>query len=193
MPPNKILIFVTTSSNKKREDATYVVCLHFFQRYSPEKYVRPPRLNSRLFTWWRLICILYGYMRRFDLTINQTISSQMAILFTRYLLQYGDTFIIARSMGPAWGPLRSCRPQVGPMWVPWTLLYGLICVLNLASLVIWSELEQVDMVDSGNKRHWQWILSDSDITSCSEIFRTKVLLAFDVNGHLCHEAVQAVS
>ena len=25
-------------------------------------------------------------------------------------------------MGPTWGPLGSCRPQMGPMWAPWTLL-----------------------------------------------------------------------
>ena len=27
---------------------------------------------------------------------------------------------IARFMGPTWGPPESCRPQVGPMLVPWT-------------------------------------------------------------------------
>ena len=25
-------------------------------------------------------------------------------------------------MGPTWGPPGSCRPQVGPMLTPWTLL-----------------------------------------------------------------------
>ena len=33
-------------------------------------------------------------------------------------------------MGPAWGPPGSCRPQMGPMWAPWTLLSGLICISN---------------------------------------------------------------
>ena len=32
---------------------------------------------------------------------------------------------IARFMGPTWGPSGSCRPQVGPMLAPWTLLSGL--------------------------------------------------------------------
>ena len=27
-------------------------------------------------------------------------------------------------MGPAWGPPGSCRPQMGPMLAPWTLLSG---------------------------------------------------------------------
>ena len=28
-------------------------------------------------------------------------------------------------MGPTWGPHGSCRPQIGPMLVPWTLLSGM--------------------------------------------------------------------
>ena len=31
---------------------------------------------------------------------------------------------IAKFMGPSWGPPGSCRPHVGPMLVPWTLLLG---------------------------------------------------------------------
>ena len=31
---------------------------------------------------------------------------------------------IARFMGPTWGPPGSCRPQMGPMSAPWTLLSG---------------------------------------------------------------------
>ena len=43
---------------------------------------------------------------------------------------------IAKFMGPTWGPRGSCRPQMGPMLVPWTLLSGDIplgikCNLNL--------------------------------------------------------------
>ena len=33
---------------------------------------------------------------------------------------------IARFIGPTWGPPGSCRPQVGPMLAPWTLLSGSI-------------------------------------------------------------------
>ena len=29
---------------------------------------------------------------------------------------------VAKFMGPTWGPPGSCRPQVGPMLTPWTLL-----------------------------------------------------------------------
>ena len=33
---------------------------------------------------------------------------------------------IAKFMGPTWGPPGSCRPQLGPMLVPWTLLSGVV-------------------------------------------------------------------
>ena len=32
--------------------------------------------------------------------------------------------LITRFMGPTWGPPGSCRPQMGPMLVPWILLSG---------------------------------------------------------------------
>ena len=34
---------------------------------------------------------------------------------------------IARFMGPTWDPPGSCRPQVGHMLIPWTLLSGIAC------------------------------------------------------------------
>ena len=33
---------------------------------------------------------------------------------------------IAKFMGPTWGPPGSCRPQMGPMLSPWTLLSGVV-------------------------------------------------------------------
>ena len=35
--------------------------------------------------------------------------------------------LIARFMGPTWGPSGAARTQVGPMLAPWTLLSGLYC------------------------------------------------------------------
>ena len=37
---------------------------------------------------------------------------------------------IASFMWPAWGPPGSCRPHVGPMLAPWTLLSGLAHALH---------------------------------------------------------------
>ena len=39
-----------------------------------------------------------------------------------------DMFQIAKFMGPTWGPPGSCRPQMGPMLAPWTLLSGVSLV-----------------------------------------------------------------
>ena len=64
-----------------------------------------------------------------------------------------NTTQIAKFMGPTWGPPGSCRPQMGPMLAPWTLLSGqlincLICKLfwlttngnqNFASLALCEE------------------------------------------------------
>ena len=36
----------------------------------------------------------------------------------------GTSTQIAKFMGPKWGPPGSCRPQMGPMLAPWTLLSG---------------------------------------------------------------------
>ena len=33
----------------------------------------------------------------------------------------------AKFMGPTWGPPGPCRPQMGPMLAPWTLLSGMLC------------------------------------------------------------------
>ena len=35
-------------------------------------------------------------------------------------------FLIARFMGPTWGPSGADRTQVGPMLAPWTLLSGIV-------------------------------------------------------------------
>ena len=39
-----------------------------------------------------------------------------------------DNSQIAKLMEPTWGPPGSCRPQMGPMLAPWTLLSGLLCM-----------------------------------------------------------------
>ena len=51
---------------------------------------------------------------------------------------------IARFMGPTWGPPGSCRPQMGPMLAPWTLLSG---VLLDSSVTGW-RLYLIDIIKS---------------------------------------------
>ena len=73
----------------------------------------------------------FGY---FKVTIHLQ-STLLYIVFTRFAFccNFCDNVItnftlfftqIARFMGPTWGPPGSCRPQMGPMLAPWTLLSG---------------------------------------------------------------------
>ena len=56
--------------------------------------------------------------------VNSWATCARPCLFTpiQYLLSIGS--LIAKFMGPTWGPPGPCRPQMGPMLAPWTLLSG---------------------------------------------------------------------
>ena len=78
--------------------------------------------------------IYNNYIMRLPRRINQR-KLYLAIIFLskhniyplrEYLPQ------IAKFMGPTWGPLGSCRPQMGPMLAPWTLLSGTFCTILFA-------------------------------------------------------------
>ena len=47
-------------------------------------------------------------------------------IFARGIYSEITTSLIARFMGPTWGPPGADRTQVGPMLAPWTLLSGLL-------------------------------------------------------------------
>ena len=52
---------------------------------------------------------------------------------------FGDILSqIAKLMGPTWGPPGSCRPQMGPMLAPWTLLSGVVykptCIIDSTNI-----------------------------------------------------------
>ena len=50
---------------------------------------------------------------------------------------------IPKFMGPTWGPPGSCRPQIGPMLAPWTLLSGFL-------------------MSSANKQEWPYIYAQQE-------------------------------
>ena len=55
---------------------------------------------------------------------------------------FGQSYVvtqIAKFMGPTWRPPGSCRPQMGPILVPWTLLSGKGSYLPNASLLSMSD------------------------------------------------------
>ena len=47
---------------------------------------------------------------------------------------------IAKFMGPTWGPPGSCRPQLGPMLAPWTLLSGYLSISAKFSFLWYNSL-----------------------------------------------------
>ena len=47
---------------------------------------------------------------------------------------------IAKFMGPTWGPPGSCRPQMGPILAPWTLLSGYLTSTAVFPSLIWWDL-----------------------------------------------------
>ena len=55
---------------------------------------------------------------------------------------------IARFIGPTWGPPGSCRPQMGPMLAPWTLLSGMIAVAVVPCVATQSAAMTVFMLDT---------------------------------------------
>ena len=54
------------------------------------------------------------------------LSSKSSVKCERCIVPTVDNIIteVARFTGPTWGPPGSCRTQMGPMLVPWTLLSG---------------------------------------------------------------------
>ena len=50
---------------------------------------------------------------------------------------------ITKFIGPTWGPSGSCRPQMGPILAPWTLLSGQWCEAYVISLLLsWKIVKQ---------------------------------------------------
>ena len=83
----------------------------------------------------------YKYIRLYENTEGRSIIYKMScyiidavmIWALRYSLDpeiWRDTSQITKFMGPTWGPTGSCRPQMGPMLAPWTLLSGLAPLLS---------------------------------------------------------------
>ena len=68
-----------------------------------------------------LICSVFVVIICFDLFfVVSTAALELCVMQVSVLCSQ-----IAKFMGPTWGPPGSCRPQMGPMLAPWTLLSGL--------------------------------------------------------------------
>ena len=72
---------------------------------------------------------------------------------------------IAKFMGPTWGPPGSCRPQMGPVLAPWTLLSG--------NALIWCQSTRRPrhvcliaayhhLIEKQTVSHWDWHLTQNN-------------------------------
>ena len=77
-------------------------------------------MNDHLQSW--TMTIKWSHLYLDILLIGQTLLHLNSMLYNKVV---GRVYTqIAKFMGPTWGPPGSCRPQIGPMSAPWTLLSG---------------------------------------------------------------------
>ena len=76
--------------------------------------------------------------------------------------------LVARFMGPTWGPSGADRAQVGPMLAPWTLLCGMVWYPTLTVFFVWKCFPH----------HWP-VWGNPSISSCFPGQRL-VMWSFDV-------------
>ena len=92
--------------------------------------------HERMFLWkchsfWHRKCLELRGTRPPNLRIHAECpnhSSYRVVFFrlgTVFCYHLSLSSQIARFMGSTWGPPGSCRPQMGPMMAPWTLLSGI--------------------------------------------------------------------
>ena len=65
-------------------------------------------MSQNLSCWWNKFWV------QIDMFIHCIVILKVVCIYTQR----------AKFMGPTWGPPGSCRPQMGPMLAPWTLLSG---------------------------------------------------------------------
>ena len=89
----------------------------------------------------------------------------------------GNTSLVARFMGPTWGPSVADRTQVGPMLAPWTLLSGTVSLHASQQLSYFHELLKSVILHLRNK-------CDNLRLSCwlCETNNSKVLFVIEIDG-----------
>ena len=95
---------------------------------------------------------------------------------------------IAKFMGPTWGPPGSCRPKMGPMFVPWTVLSGWKHVY-LLKLIHVSVCRIYAGPELGRHRVYRWPSTvryqtickhGADHTDLAKFYSTRLLSVIDV-------------
>ena len=93
-----------------------------------EKYIHLENTPTRTYLGWYPTCSHILYNKRRGKNVREINWLHTMPLHGHYdiLLIYGNSSLIARFMGPTWGPSGADRTQVGPMLAPWTLLSGIL-------------------------------------------------------------------
>ena len=80
-------------------------------------------------------------------------------------LVFGSSAQIAKFMGPTWVPPGSCRPQMGPMLAPWTLLSGRVRQISTVSgeQAVMPVIFAFDRTASTLIQLWHNVISDTNI------------------------------
>ena len=73
---------------------------------------------------WKIAWVTLVHRRSGCVGVNLRYDSHASLTS---LMRHQMTTKIARFVGQTWGPSGSCRPQMGPMLAPWTLLSGKYC------------------------------------------------------------------
>ena len=81
-----------------------------------------PRLSLCWSYFGRNIFVLFTISYHWDATLHWNTASWKTIAL--FPAMQGDGSPDSKVHGPTRGPPGSCRPQIGPMLVPWTLLSG---------------------------------------------------------------------
>ena len=156
---NNITLYVIHIVISRYPSQEYGLLDSIFQQYSSgNKYTRLP-LHLSSSKWWLTLCTRKWstlldyfniYIKSFLLITIYMKTKLSVFLYDIIWIAmrfYRDSLLtlvfslvfwaqIAKFMGPTWGPPGSCRPQMGPMLAPWTLLSGTfqcLCMLGFCS------------------------------------------------------------
>ena len=78
----------------------------------------------------RLMCCHWVQGNDVSFNFSICVSAYTAVSYEKCIVFSEMTSLIAKFMGPTWGPTGTDRTQVGPMLAPWILLSGLSFIAN---------------------------------------------------------------
>ena len=91
---------------------------------------------------------------------------------------------IAKLMGPTWGPAGSCRPQMGPMLAPWTLLSRYIPHIRRVGGycgLVWSRVSKPSV--TATERRINSVTRKPPDGLFSNLAHTLVMIVFRIDRH----------